>query len=390
MNMESSLDCHEAQIACSQDEGWHRRVMARICIVDGEPRNRELLRALLESPEHTLLEVESGAQALALAAQGPLDLVLVDMEMSSLDSFDTARRLKDQAGDQFLPVVLLTATNDPATRAMGLRMGADDFLTKPIDRSELLARVTHLLALRSQEATLVQKGIDLAQLNHFKDEMTDLLVHDLRNPLSVIIANLDYMARGQNDPSSFGEALEDSRDAGRRALRLVANLLDVGRLEANRLALNCGSIRVGELLVRMVRQRKVMADSRRVAIAVRATDDRDARVDEDLVSRMIENLLDNSLRYTPPDGRIDVSAVVSEECLQFRIGNSGPAIPIEERSRFFEKYGQARTNGRRPNLGLGLYFCRLVAEAHKGHIWIEETLALPTVFAVELPLGAPS
>ncbi len=361
--------------------------MARILIVDDQPMNRELIHAYLEGSDHILADAASGDQALALAEKEPPDLVLLDVMLPGLSGFETTRRLKEHAGGLFLPVILLTSLSDRSSRLHGLEIGADDFLTKPVDRQELSARIRNLLALREKDLALIEKNVALAELNRFKEEMFQLVVHDLKTPMSVIVSNHEYLTEGLRgaDPS-YHEALTDSQTAGRRILRLLANLLDVARLEASRLDLRRAPTSVGALLDDIAQQRRLVAQARRIAINVTASAQLEIQADADLLTRAVENILDNSLRYTQPEGRIEMSAEAADGSAQIRIGNTGPAIPMDARTIIFEKFGQATPRAGRMNLGLGLYFCRLAAEAHGGRIWVEETAALPTLFVLQLPL----
>ena len=212
--------------------------MARILVVDDQPINRELIHAYLEDSGHVLVDAESGEQAFARAEQQPPDLVLLDVMMPGLNGYETTRRLKDQSGEKFLPIILLTSLNDLSSRLIGFQMGADEFLTKPVDRQELIMRVGNLLALRAKDIALMEKNVALAEVDRFKDEMSALLIHDLKNPLCVMLANYSYVAEGLRglDPS-YLEALADSEAAGQRIIRLLANLYDLATLEANRLSL---------------------------------------------------------------------------------------------------------------------------------------------------------
>src|SRR3954447_22513841 len=125
--------------------------MARLLVADDNPVNRELLRAYLSSEGHEIVEASSGREALARAAEALPDLALIDIMMPDLNGFETTVQLKRLAGKRYLPVVLFSSLADPSSRVLGLRMGADDFLTKPIDRSELRVRVKNLLALQAHE-----------------------------------------------------------------------------------------------------------------------------------------------------------------------------------------------------------------------------------------------
>jgi signal transduction histidine kinase len=217
--------------------------------------------------------------------------------------------------------------------------------------------------------------------------MSAMLVHDLKNPITVMLANVDYLLQAA-EPAAQGEslsALHDTQVAGRRALRLLGNLLDVARLESSQLQLRREYTDVARLLGPLVEQRSHMAVSR--DISMRCHLDRGATVyaDTELISRVVENVFDNAFRHTPVGGVIDVQGFATSHGAQLRIGNSGAAIPSEARQQIFERFAQAHEHVGRMNLGLGLYFCRLATEAHGGRIWVEETRDLPTVFSIELP-----
>ena len=357
--------------------------MARILIVDDDPLNRELLHVHFDGDGHEIIDAPSGEQGLLLAAEIHPDIVLLDVMMGGLNGFETAARLKKMADTEFLPVILLTALGDQQSRSLGLRMGADEVLTKPVDRQELSARVNNLLALRA-------KNTEIAKLSRFKDEMSALIVHDLKNPMSVILANCEYLEECLTNPEpDHLEALRDCQQASRRIMRLLANLLDLVRLEERRFVLRPSPTPLVKLLSNIAAERKRGAANQRITMAVSASGEKVIQADADLVTRVVENVLDNALRYTPPGGRIEISLIESHSTVDIRVGNSGRAIPLASRAGVFDKFVQDNVAHGRLNMGLGLYFCRLAAQAHRGKIWIEETPELPTVFVIELPIHQP-
>jgi K+-sensing histidine kinase KdpD len=359
--------------------------VAKILVVDDDPINRELLRAYLDSSGHDILEAESGEQAVALARDIAPDLVLLDVMMPGMSGFAATRLLKNLAPDEFLPVVLVTALSDHASRLEGLRTGADELLTKPIDRHELMLRVANLLKLRDREAALTRRNLELVELHRFREELSAMIVHDLRNPLTAVIANLGFAIDDTQIQPDTLEALRDSKSAADRAVRLLANLLDVARLEERQLQLRRSLVPVADLVGPLVHQRQHLAGSRSISIDSAIDEAARVYVDTDLIGRVIENVFDNALRYTPQGGRIAVCGTMIPDAVRVTIGNSGAAIPVESRTHIFEKYAQLGHAVGRMNLGLGLYFCRLAAEAHGGRMWVDETADLPTVFALELP-----
>lgn len=360
--------------------------MAVILVVDDEKANRALLRALL-APAHAVLEASDGAAALELAAQHPLDLVLLDVVMPGLDGFEVTRRLRlrERSDGCFLPVVLVTALTDQSSRRLGLAAGADEFLTKPIDAQELALRVRNLLSLREKSIEVSARNTELAELHRFKDEMTALLVHDLKNPLGALMANLDFIAAGAHEDAEMSEAVSDSRACARRLKELIANLIDTQRLEAARLEPDRRAVDPAGWLGPITSSRRVHGATRGVVVEARLEPGCVLDIDQALMTRVIENLLDNAMRYTPSGGRIVLEVAKQGPEVEVVVANTGRGIPESQRERIFEKYGQGELGTGRMNLGLGLYFCRLAVEAQGGRITLEGTPDLPVRFVIRLP-----
>jgi signal transduction histidine kinase len=357
-----------------------------ILIVDDDPLSANLIRRYLAGSEHSLVPVPSGEQAVDLATRLVPDLVILDMMLPGIDGVETTRRLKAGAYGRFLPIILVTSATEQSIKLQALKAGADEFLTKPVDAQELEVRVGNLLALRAKDLALARKNVEHVELHRFKDEMLALIAHDLKNPLAAVIANLDFVALDAEAlPAPAQEALADARTATDRATRLIHNLLDVARVEANRLELRRQRQPLEALVSGIMKLRTPAMLGHEITIRQVIAPDVAVDVDADMLTRVIENILDNSRRYTPSGGLITLRAESIGERVRLRIGNSGPPIPMAARGSIFEKFGQVSAGTGRMNLGLGLYFCRLAIEAHGGKLWVEETKEQPTVFCIELP-----
>jgi signal transduction histidine kinase len=359
----------------------------RILLVEDDPNARELFGIYLGEYGYHITEAVDGEQALALAQSDPPDLVITDIMLPRMNGFEVARQVKQMYADQFLPVIIATALRDQSSKLLGYRVGADDFLSHPIDRIELGVRVAGLLSLRARHRGLARRNVELAELQRFRDEMSSTVVHDLKNPLAVILANITWSMSEleRAEPDELRLALDESLQAGRRMLRLLGNLVDVSKSEANRLQLRREPTSLATLLQSVATQRRVLAQSREIHLEVRTPEDVEATIDVDMITRALENIVDNALRYTPTGGRIVLGLERLDDQIDIVIGNTGPAIPEGARHTIFEKYGQAGHAGRM-NLGLGLYFCRLTAEAHGGALELGGTAELPTQFRLRLPL----
>ena len=363
----------------------------KVLIVDDDVDARELLRIYLHDAGYHTIEAIDGEQAVELATTISPDIVLMDAMLPRMNGFEAARRIKQECSGEFLPIIMVSALRDQSSKLLGYRVGVDDFLSHPLDRIELGVRVAALLALRERHVALTRRNEELAELQRFRDEMSSTVVHDLKNPLSVILANLSYAIEelrqaGQVVDPDVGQSLVESQDAGRRLLRLLTNLADTARIEGNRLETVAQPTHIGKILQQIAAQRRVMATTREIRIEVRVATEVEATIDVDLVTRAIENVVDNALRYTPSGGLIALSATRLGEEVEIAVANDGPPIPTDARPAIFEKFGQAGKHTGRMNLGLGLYFCRLAAEAHQGTLELRDTTEFATEFVFRLPL----
>ena len=225
----------------------------------------------------------------------------------------------------------------------------------------------------------------LIELGRFKDELATMLVHDLNNPLSVVLANYDYILKGFEGTTDRRQALQDSQTAVHRMLRLLSNLVDATRLEDGTFRVSVSELDVLGLLQRLAEERRVLAREHDISIVVVPSSGVTATVDVDLLTRTLENVLDNALRHTPIGVRIEIRLLALGDDFEIRVGNSGAAIAIEARQAIFDKHGQVGSEIARRRPGLGLYFCRLATEGQGGRIWLTETEGLPTEFRIQLP-----
>jgi signal transduction histidine kinase len=363
--------------------------LPKLLVVDDDERNRALLRACLQHPSVSILEADSGEAALELFGREGADLVLLDVMMPGIDGYETTRRIKQAAGDSFLPVILITALTDQESLLRGLHSGADEFLTKPINTQELSIRVRNLLALRVKEQTLRGRNLSMLELMRFRDEMSALLVHDLKGPTAVVQMCLELLGRELKGDPNTSETLSDALSATQRITRIVSNMLDLVRLESERLVLQTQATRPGALLSSVAEMRAPLTRKRTVKVDLEVDDKLVVEADVDLLTRVIENIFDNSLRHVPQGGHILLGTRAREDSAILLIGNDGPPVQPEMRQAIFEKWNQGADPASRPNLGLGLYFCRLAMEAHGGRIWVVDQ-PLPAVFGLEIPYKRPT
>ncbi len=383
--------------------GWADgvRPAATVLVVDDNLQNREVAEGHLVSAGYAVVQAEGGAEALAFLGAHRPDLVLLDVLMPGMDGYETCRRIRALPDGGDVPVLFLTALGDLETHKAALESGADDFLTKPLNRTELLIRVRSLLRikqlsdeLRSNVRVIETQRDALLAAQRQKDELTALIVHDLKNPLSSILSNVQYVQGRARLPADERESLDDVVRASQAMVRLVMNLLDVSRSDDGALVPYVSEFDVTGLLAEICSEmgRRIEDKEQRLALAVGPGVGR-LRADKDLVRRIVENLIDNAYKYGPRATTISIEAVPAtmddgaEHALEIRVRDEGAGIAPAYRQIVFEKYGRAGGDDGRASHGLGLVFCRRAVGVHGGAIWIDDQAARGSCFCVRLPVA---
>jgi two-component system sensor histidine kinase/response regulator len=361
---------------------------AAILVVDDEDHNRALLRAMLGG-QHRVLEAANGPAALDLLGAEQVDLVLLDVMMPGMSGYDVCQKIKQRAGEPLLPVLLVTALSEQEQKNLGLQAGADDFLTKPVDRRELLLRVRAFLKLRAQDALIRQQLKQLAQLQTTKDEMLSLMVHDLRSPLAGIVSHLSLII----EDAPEGRLREDAQSALRSADAMRDSLeeaLQIRLLEEGHLPIARAPVDLKALVRDAAATLEPTARRKRIQLSTTVEGEAVASVDGKLVRRAIENLLGNALKYTPAGKDVSVGVRHRDGTVEIEVSDRGPGIPAELKAAMFEKYGsvEAKKGGPRKGFGLGLYMVKLVADGHGGVANVLDRDGGGAVFSIRLRSAA--
>lgn len=360
----------------------------RVLIVDDIEVNRELLRHLLTPEGLVVDEAEDGLAALERIATDPPDVVLLDLQMPRMDGFEMCRRLKSNPATASIPVLMVTALSERDDRLEGIRAGANDLVTKPVDSTDLVLRVRNALHMRGLYTRLDRQLVDLRRLEALRDDLMHMLVHDLRAPLTSLSVSLQ-LAAAEVDPSgSLKESLVDATQSTRRLGDMVSDILDLGRMEAGELPLERVSFDLRSVCEGAIAA-TLTAGSRVRIVRDWPPDAADIVADATLISRVVANLVDNAVKFSPPDQPVRLALEPRRGAVRLTVEDCGPGVPEEARRRIFDKYGQAgRGLGDRRSSGLGLAFCRLAVEAHGGTVGVDEAPGGGSRFWFDIPVAA--
>jgi signal transduction histidine kinase len=348
-----------------------------ILIVDDDRVNLELMSSLLTLSHYSVRCAQGGAAGLAAAFEDAPDLILSDVVMPDIDGFELVRQLKASEATRAVPVVLVTSLNARAERLRGLAAGADDFLTRPVDTSELEARVRSLLRSKSLYDQLQTTNLELEQAVRARDEFLSVASHELRTPVAGVKAAAQLLVRLQNrgtlNAENLKSSLQELERSACRLAQLTEDLLDVTRLQDGRLPLRPTDVDLSDLVRRTVHvYRTQLAPTH--AIDLELSDKPCTLVaDPGRIEQVVTNLLENAVKYSPAGGIVRVTVRPAAGGCLVEISDCGVGLPSGASELIFEPFGRVQNTTTRhlPGLGLGLYICRQIADAHAGRIWAD-------------------
>lgn len=372
-----------------------------ILIVDDEERNLRLMKAVLMPLGCRIICADNGQEALRKAAAARPDLILLDVMMPDMDGLEVCRRIKEDADLAPILVVMVTALSQKTDRINAMNVGADDFLSKLVDHTELLIRVKSMLRIKSYQDRLVvshqeisEQNEKLKKLEKAKEDLMHMIVHDLSNPLTNITWGLDLLMMGQDRlPGEQVKLLEELVSSSRDLNDMVANILDVYELENERLEPSKEPSNPLSLIREVIPLFKRKAEEKELSFTfchpeVVPT----LLLDPMLIKRVVANLLNNAIRHTPRGGDValEIHGEPWEDEICFSVADHGKGLAPEFHERVFEKFEQLaiqKKSGRHGGYGMGLSFCKIAVEAHKGRIWVQsEGAEKGCTFFFTLPL----
>lgn len=368
---------------------------AQILVVDDTPDNLFLIQTVLEDEGYTLTLAHNGPTALAIVEASPPDLILLDVMMPGMDGYEVTRRIRQSEHLPFIPILLITA-HERSDVVQGLDTGADDFLRKPVEVDELLARVRALLRLKHSidaEKAIVQQ----------REDFVSRLTHDLRTPLVASDRMLGLIAQG-----AFGAIAPETQSAithiirsNQNLLNMVNTLLEVYRHESGRKTMTFAAFNLATLAQDILHELKPLADEKGLGLTLvipeaeaTATSPMYKAVGDCIeMRRVLTNLVGNAIKFTdqgsveihirrtPVTDSTDVTA--SHNWIRVDICDTGIGISPEEQTSLFEWFRQG--NHHRSGSGLGLHLSRRIVEAHHGQLTVVSTVGQGSTFTLQIP-----
>lgn len=361
------------------------KTRARILIVDDDQATCDTLEGLLFSEGYEVLIVNGGSDALRQVRAFKPDTILLDVIMEDMDGFEVCHKIKTEKKTRHIPIILVTGLDSKEDLSQGLDAGADDFVQKPVNGLELRARVRSMLRIKRQFD-------ELEELLHLREDLSNMIMHDMKNPLAAIMMSTQLLQLKHNIPSDL-KYIDTILTQSRRLESLMNDILVLAKMKAGKLVLNKISVDVNEFLKKVESQHLTIGESRSIKFVIELLEKPvEILIDINLFLRVMDNLISNAFKFSPNDSTITLKLenIESDAGSEFnhvriKVMDEGHGIPEEHRNDVFDKFKVvAMKREGIPQFGLGLAFCKMVVEAHKGRISVESNVPTGSIFTVEL------
>lgn len=372
-----------------------------ILVVDDTQQNVQVLSQMLRDAGFIIMAAFNGADALALLERRVPDLILMDVMMPEMDGFEATRSIKSNPVLCDIPVIFLSALSDTESKLRAFESGGVDYITKPFQQQEVLARIElHLSLRRLQDEKeeyihiLKDKQHHLEQLNREKDEVLGVLSHDMRNPLGGIIGIVDLLkSEPLESQDELIEMLELIDSSANRLLNMVNVMLDIAIIESNSIKLNLAEVNLSDLVEEVVKTHAPAAKNKNITISTDLHDTSfQIMLDRSKIAQVFGNLISNAIKFTLSSGEIIIKTELNSEFNGFvtcSVSDNGIGIPATMIPVLFEKMGDHQRPGTEGEIGtgLGMPIVKRYVEVHKGAIDVMSEEGKGTVFTVLLPLS---
>ncbi|MBI5209492.1 MAG: response regulator [Elusimicrobia bacterium] len=355
----------------------------RVFLLEDDPAVAALVRDAVELQDWQLIHRSQCGGTVEAIREARPDIALFDVNLPDGEGFSVCEVLRKDAGLTHMPVIFITSRGDVTSRLKGFQAGAQDYVVKPFVIQELVARIQAHLAIQAREAALSQELLKTRLHDRVRQDIMDMVVHDLSAPLGTVKLTLDMInTRNLISDPSFTRYLKCAENSLEFALVMIVGLLDLG---AGTVKVETQQLDLPTLVGRLVKMLGPQYELKRVALEF---DMPPASVkfvsDQTLIFRVMANLLSNALKYSSGGDRVAVRGQFAAGSLRIEVTDAGPGIPPAERQAIFKKYHRANAD-RIPGAGIGLAFCSMACEALKGRIWVEDAPQRGSRFIAQLP-----
>jgi signal transduction histidine kinase len=361
----------------------------KILAVDDIDKNLEVIGNILGEKGFTVSLANSGKQAIKIAKRMLPDLILLDINMPEMDGYQTCWILKNDEQTSHIPVIFLSALSEKESIVKGLELGGVDYISKPFNKAELLARVNTHLELKYAKDQLNQRNEELQEANATKDKFFNIIAHDLKSPFSSILGFTDLLIQNieKYDHARIKQFITSINESGKNTYKLIENLLEWARSQQDKIPFKPTQNNLYYLIYEPYMLVIGSASNKKITIDLEVDKEIELVADSEMMKTIIRNVVSNAIKYTPENGKITISGTQVNDEVIINITDTGVGMSDQIKHSLF-KIGETQsmigTNGEN-GTGFGLLLCKEFVEKHRGKIKVESELGKGSKFIITIP-----
>jgi len=362
----------------------------KILIVDDVVSNVLLLKILLTNEKFQVCTANNGTTCIEMAKKEHPDLILLDVMMPDISGFDTAVILKKDDETKEIPIIFLTALNTPADLVHGFQVGANDFLTKPFNKEELVMRVMQQISLVAAKRIIEKQNAELRATLSNRDKMYSVIAHDLRSPMASIRMVLNLVVQSST-PETVGPELYTLLDQANRESEevhdLLDNLLKWTKSQTGRLNVVIQDLDLNDIIPGVVDIFEMIAQTKHIKLELQRTDQPlVVKADNDMLKTVVRNFMSNAIKFSPEGASIEIIMSTEGDFAKVSIRDHGVGIAADRLDSIFHKGETTYGTGGEEGSGLGLQLCQDFARKIGGDCTVESVEGQGSTFSILIPL----
>ncbi len=362
----------------------------KILIVDDVVSNVLLLKILLTNEKFQVCTANCGNMCIEQAKAEKPDLILLDVMMPDISGFDTAVILKKDPSTKDIPIIFLTALNNPSDLVHGFQVGASDFLTKPFNKEELVIRVMHQITVVAAKRIIEKQNLELLATINNRDKMYSVIAHDLRSPMASIRMVLNLVVSAMS-PDIIGPELFELLDKANRESEevhdLLDNLLKWTKSQTGRLNVVLQDLDLNDIIPGVVDIFEMIAQTKKIKLSLVTTEEPlMVRADNDMLKTVVRNFMSNAIKFSPEESTIEITMCADGDFAKISVTDHGVGIAADRIDSIFHKGETTYGTGGEEGSGLGLQLCQDFARKNGGDVMVESVEGKGSTFSVLVPL----
>lgn len=368
----------------------------KVLIVDDSKALVELITKMLQDDGYFVSSTQSGSKVLDLSLAFSPELIILDLSLPDLSGFEVCKLLKSNPKTQSIPIIFVTAHTDSKSIVDGFKVGAVDYITKPFQKEELIARVyTHIKLfklnekLRKQSVLLKHREARLKELNTEKNKFFSIIAHDLKAPLNNIkgLTELIRKKYSTNSKEEVDVLITHLFNTTVNTQKLLNNLLDWAIFHGGSFVFNPEMVNLSELVNTCLKSFEGSALDKSIVINNQVNKNVKVFADVNMLNTVLRNLISNAIKFTEFNGNITINAEHNEQMVDVSVADTGVGIHEKAIKNIFEISDSKSTFGTKgeQGTGLGLVLCNDFIQKHKGSIKVESKQGVGSTFTISLP-----